>query len=88
MDNLLTVRRTGKVIEPWLCEIRSKSRGFRMKADLFQVFVRVKTDDPIFLCRHRHLTSDIPIGLLMRALGITDDVQIFQTICGISFLQS
>lgn len=87
-ENYIKVVKTQLVRDPYVCEIKSKSRGFRLKSDLFKIVIRVDKANPMILCQHKYLTNDIPISLLLRALGVTNDLNIFQIICGVNLQNS
>jgi hypothetical protein len=41
-----------------------------------------KEEEPVILVRHKYLTKDIPVSLVMTALGAGSDIDIVRLVCG------
>ena len=61
--------------EPWICKIVCKSKESSF-TDTFKIVMKVNSDNVYLLVRHRLLRKDIPVALLLRALGIASDLDI------------
>lgn len=48
---------------------------------LFRLLVKIEKGAPKVLCHIRNVTKDLPLGLVLRALGLVNDQEIFEHIC-------
>lgn len=67
--------------QPWVTEIRSLPKGISALPSVFKLVVKYDKGIPRILCRIKTLTKDIPLGLVLRALGMQTDLQIIQSVC-------
>jgi len=58
---------------PWVTEIRSVPKGIAALPAVFKLVVKYDKGQPKILCRVKTVTRDLPLGLLLRALGIQSD---------------
>jgi DNA-directed RNA polymerase beta subunit len=62
-------------------EIRSLPKGIGALPAVFKLLVKYEKGAPKILVRMKNVTKDLPLGVLLRALGLQTDLQIFQCIC-------
>jgi DNA-directed RNA polymerase beta subunit len=43
----------------------------------FKLFLKIEKGKPKVLCRVKHMKRDMPLGILLRALGLRSDEEIF-----------
>ncbi len=67
--------------EPWVTEIRSLPKGIAALPAVFKLMVKYEKGHPRLVCKIKTLTKDVPFGVLMRALGLQNDLQIFNCVC-------
>lgn len=48
---------------------------------IFKLLVKEDKGRPKILCRIKTVTKDIPLAIVLRALGITSDYEILETVC-------
>ncbi len=48
---------------------------------IFKLLVRIDKGKPKIMCRIKTVTKDISLAILLRALNIADDYEIFKTVC-------
>lgn len=58
---------------PWVTEIRSVKKGIATLPAIFKILVKYDRGRPKILCRIKTVTKDIPLAIVLRALGITSD---------------
>ena len=58
---------------PWITEIRSVPKGISSLPAIFKLVVKYDKGQPKILCRIKTVTKDIPLAMLLRALGIQND---------------
>jgi len=58
---------------PWVTEIRSIPKGIAALPAVFKLIVKYDKQTPKIQCRIKTITKDIPLGILLRALGIQND---------------
>lgn len=63
--------------EPWLAEVRSLPTSIATYPILFRVYVKIEKGSPRILCHIRNISKDLPLGLVLRALGLSNDQEIF-----------
>lgn len=67
---------------PWVTEIRSVKKGIATLPAIFKIVVKIDSKGrPKIFCRIKTVTKDIPLAIVMRALGITSDFEILETVC-------
>lgn len=66
---------------PWVTEIRSVKKGIATLPAIFKILVRLDRGKPKIICRIKTVTKDIPLPIVLRALGITSDYEILETVC-------
>lgn len=66
---------------PWVTEIRSVPKGISALPSIFKLVVKYDKGKPKILCRIKTVTKDIPLGIVLRALGITSDYEICKCVC-------
>jgi DNA-directed RNA polymerase II subunit RPB2 len=76
-SNYTFVFKTKDQHEPWLAEIRSLPSSTAAFPILFRVYVKIEKGSPRILCHIRNITKDLPLGLVLRALGLNNDQEIF-----------
>lgn len=76
-SNYTFVFKTKDQREPWLAEIRSLPLSAAAFPILFRVYVKIEKSCPRILCHIRNVSKDLPLGLVLRALGLNNDQEIF-----------
>jgi DNA-directed RNA polymerase II subunit RPB2 len=66
---------------PWATEIRSVPKGIASLPAIFKLVVQHNKGQPKILCRVRTVTKDLPLGVLLRALGIQSEYEMFKCVC-------
>ena len=66
---------------PWVTEIRSVKKGIATLPAIFKILVKYDRGRPKIVCRIKTVTKDIPLAIVLRALGITSDFEILETVC-------
>jgi DNA-directed RNA polymerase beta subunit len=56
-------------------------KGIGALPAVFKLVIKYEKGAPRIVCRIKTVTKDIPLGVLMRALGLQNDMQMFQCIC-------
>lgn len=64
-----------------MTEIRSVKKGIATLPAIFKLLVKVEKGKPKIMCRVKSVTRDLPLATLMRALGISSDYEILETVC-------
>jgi DNA-directed RNA polymerase II subunit RPB2 len=72
-SNYTFVFRTKAESEPWLAEIRSLPPVIGAFPILFRLFIKIEKGAPRVLCRIRNISKDLPLGLILRGLGLSND---------------
>jgi DNA-directed RNA polymerase II subunit RPB2 len=67
--------------EPWITEIRSLPKGIGALPAVFKLAVKYDKGKPRIVCKIKNVNKDIPLPVLMRALGIQTDLKIFNCVC-------
>ena len=66
--------------EPWITEIRSIPKGMGALPAVFKLALKYERGHPRIICKIKNVTKDLPLGIVLRALGLQNDIQIFQCI--------
>lgn len=72
-NNYINVFRSKSESEPWVAEIRSVSPIIGALPLLFKLGIKIEKGSPRVLCRIRSISKDLPLGLVLRALGLNND---------------
>lgn len=56
-------------------------KGIATLPAIFKILVRLDKGRPKIVCRVKTVTKDISLAILLRALGIGSDYEIFETVC-------
>ena len=56
-------------------------KGIATLPAIFKLLVKVEKGKPKIMCRVKSVTRDLPLATLMRALGISSDYEILETVC-------
>ena len=64
-----------------MAEIRSVRKGKAEHPSVFKVLIKIDRGKPKIVCRVKTVGKDIPLPILMRALGLSSDEEIFKSIC-------
>ncbi len=73
--------RTKSEVEPWVAEIRSVSKFIGALPQVFKMSVRFVKEVPKIYCRIKNVKKPIPLFLLLKALGLTNDIDIIECVC-------
>ena len=88
LQNQISVTKTNLKTEPWMCEIYSKRVDMYNRVEHIKLVLKKnKQEDQYIVCRHRLLKKELPISMLMFALGIGSDLEILATVCDIGTWQ-
>jgi hypothetical protein len=68
--NLVEVIKGDLKLESFRCEVRSKGKDHRVMPDRLQLVLKSDKEEPYIVCRHKYLTKDLPLSMLLLALGI------------------
>lgn len=78
--NFVYTFKTKVETEPWVTEIRSIPKGIGALPAVFKLVMKYEKGHPRICCRIKTVTKDIPLGIVLRSLGLQTDIQIFQCI--------
>ncbi len=56
--------------EPWIAEVRSVAAVIGALPQILKLCIKLEKGQPRILCKIKNVNKDVPLGLLMRALGI------------------
>jgi hypothetical protein len=59
--------------EPWMAEIRSVRSSLTALPVCFRMVIKLDKGIPKLLCRIKSISRDMPLGLVLRALGMVTD---------------
>ena len=80
--NFVYTFKTKEPNSPWVTEIRSVKKGIASLPAIFKILVKLDPKGrPKIFCRIKTVSKDIPLAIVLRALGIVTDLEIFETIC-------
>jgi len=82
--NFVYTFKTKEESTPWITEIRSVPKGIAALPAVFKLIVKVDKGAPRIYCRIKTVTRDIPLAIVMRALGIVSDFEIIDCIVNMS----
>ena len=68
--NLVEVIKSDMKLESFRCEVRSKGDNHRVLPDRLQLVLKGDKEEPYIVCRHKYLSKDLPLSMLMLGLGI------------------
>lgn len=66
---------------PWVTEIRSVKKGIATLPAIFKILVKYDRGRPKIICRIKTVNKDLPLLVVMRALGVTSDFEMLETVC-------
>lgn len=72
--NFVYTFKTKQPNAPWVSEIRSVKKGIATLPAIFKIIVKIDKGKPKIMCRIKTVTKDIPLAIVLRALGITSDL--------------
>lgn len=79
--NFVYTFKNKEISQPWITEIRSVKKGIATLPAIFKILVKIEKGIPKIMCRIKTITKDIPLAIVLRALGITSDFEIIETVC-------
>ncbi len=82
--NFVYTFKTKEESTPWITEIRSVPRGIAALPAVFKLIVKNDKGAPRIVCRIKTVTKDIPLAIVLRALGIGSDFEIINCIINLS----
>lgn len=71
--NFVYTFKNKEISQPWTTEIRSVKKGIATLPAIFKILVKIERGRPKIVCRIKTITKDIPLVIVLRALGITSD---------------
>ena len=82
--NFVYTFKTKEESTPWITEIRSLPKGIAALPAVFKLIVKVDKGAPRIYCRMKTVTKDIPLAIVLRALGIVSDFDIIDCIVNLN----
>ena len=82
--NFVYTFKTKEELAPWVTEIRSVPKGIAALPAVFKLVVKVDKGAPRIYCRIKTVTKDIPLAIVLRALGLSSDFEIIDCIVNMS----
>ena len=55
--------------------------------DRLQLVLKIDKEEPFIVCKHKYLSKDLPLSMLMLGLGIDSDFEILRAVCNINSVE-
>ena len=63
-----------------MAEIRSVARQIGSLPQIFRMIIKIERGYPKIYCQIKSINKDLPFFIIMRALGITTDKEIYENV--------